>query len=319
MKRKNDAPLSASLKAGAVALVFLVLGYQVALFVHKAAVAKITGNRDHPDTVFVADASLLDSLMRGVSTEPAAGQSAMGRSAAGNPAVLPRKDGAAVRVVARRNAQHSDEAVAVRELNPPAEPESFRFDPNTVSVEDLQRLGFTLRQAQSIDNYRRKGGRFSRRSDFAKSFVVSEETYERLRDFIDIPLLDINKADSAAFDSLPGIGGWFASNMVRHREELGGYNSKEQLMNIYRMDEERYSKISDLVFVSEKDAVPFRLWSLPADSLKLHPYIRSWQTARDIITYRDHNPRELWSLDGLLSAGVLTDVQYQKLSRTLIE
>ncbi len=300
-KRKNkvSAQLGASLKAGAIALVFLVLGYQTALFVHKAAVTKIISNRDRPDTVFI---SALPS-----DSQPAGSQAPAGMAAN------------STEVIARKNSQHSPEVEKIRELYPSRNPEVFRFNPNTVSIEDLQRLGFSLKQARSIDNYRRKGGRFARKSDFAKSYVVSEETFRRLEDYIDIPLLDLNRADSAAFDALPGIGGWFASAMVRHREELGGYNSKRQLLNIYRMDEERYGAISDLVFVSSRDARPFRLWSLPADSLRLHPYIRKWQTAKDIVLYRDHNPRERWSLDALLDAGVIDSVQYVKLSRTLLE
>ena len=300
-KRKNkvSAQLGASLKAGAIALVFLVLGYQTALFVHKAAVTKIISNRDRPDTVFI---SALPS-----DSQPAGSQSSAGLAAN------------STEVIARKNSQHSPEVEKIRELYPSRNPEVFRFNPNTVSIEDLQRLGFSLKQARSIDNYRRKGGRFARKSDFAKSYVVSEETFRRLEDYIDIPLLDLNRADSAAFDALPGIGGWFASAMVRHREELGGYNSKRQLLNIYRMDEERYGAISDLVFVSSRDARPFRLWSLPADSLRLHPYIRKWQTAKDIVLYRDHNPRERWSLDALLDARVIDSVQYVKLSRTLLE
>lgn len=300
-KRKNkvSAQLGASLKAGAIALVFLVLGYQTALFVHKAAVTKIISNRDRPDTVFI---SALPS-----DSQPAGSQASAGMAAN------------STEVIARKNSQHSPEVEKIRELYPSRNPEVFRFNPNTVSIEDLQRLGFSLKQARSIDNYRRKGGRFARKSDFAKSYVVSEETFRRLEDYIDIPLLDLNRADSAAFDALPGIGGWFASAMVRHREELGGYNSKLQLLNIYRMDEERYGAISDLVFVSSRDARPFRLWSLPADSLRLHPYIRKWQTAKDIVLYRDHNPRERWSLDALLDAGVIDSVQYVKLSRTLLE
>lgn len=300
-KRKNkvSAQLGASLKAGAIALVFLVLGYQTALFVHKAAVTKIISNRDRPDTVFI---SALPS-----DSQPAGSQAPAGMAAN------------STEVIARKNSQHSPEVEKIRELYPSRNPEVFRFNPNTVSIEDLQRLGFSLKQARSIDNYRRKGGRFARKSDFAKSYVVSEETFRRLEDYIDIPLLDLNRADSAAFDALPGIGGWFASAMVRHREELGGYNSKLQLLNIYRMDEERYGAISDLVFVSSRDARPFRLWSLPADSLRLHPYIRKWQTAKDIVLYRDHNPRERWSLDALLDAGVIDSVQYVKLSRTLLE
>ena len=38
---------------GIIALVFMIIGYQTALFVHHAAVMKITANRDAPDTVYI--------------------------------------------------------------------------------------------------------------------------------------------------------------------------------------------------------------------------------------------------------------------------
>ena len=50
---------------GIIALVFMIIGYQTALFVHHAAVMKITANRDEPDTVYVyqqvEERSLADS------------------------------------------------------------------------------------------------------------------------------------------------------------------------------------------------------------------------------------------------------------------
>ena len=49
---RTDRP-SASFLTGVVALVFLVIGYQTALFVHQAAVARIASGRDRPDTVYV--------------------------------------------------------------------------------------------------------------------------------------------------------------------------------------------------------------------------------------------------------------------------
>ena len=49
---KKDA-LKSSFVVGSIALVFLIVGYQVAVFVHSAAVAKIAADRDCPDTVFV--------------------------------------------------------------------------------------------------------------------------------------------------------------------------------------------------------------------------------------------------------------------------
>ncbi|MBR4741147.1 MAG: hypothetical protein IK074_08300, partial [Bacteroidales bacterium] len=51
-KEKRNG-LSASFITGSIALVFLIIGYQVALFVHKAAVTRLVANRDQPDTVYV--------------------------------------------------------------------------------------------------------------------------------------------------------------------------------------------------------------------------------------------------------------------------
>lgn len=218
----------------------------------------------------------------------------------------------------RKNSEHSPKVETVRRNLPGREVETFRFNPNTVSVEDLCRLGFSQKQAQSIDNYRRKGGRFSRPSDFAKSYVVSDSIYLRLEPYIDIPLVDLNLADSAAFDALPGIGGWFAARMIEHREVLGGYSYKEQLMDIYRFDQEKFDALSDLVTVSQENARPYPLWDLPADSLRRHPYIGNFETAKAIVLYRESTPRHEWTTDALLDAGVITASQHDKLSRCLI-
>lgn len=195
--------------------------------------------------------------------------------------------------------------------------ESFRFDPNTVSVDDLMRLGFSAKQAAAIDNYRAKGGRYRRPSDFASSFVVADSVYERLRPYISIPKVDINQADSAAFDALPGIGPYFASKMVSYRKELGGYSYSSQLMEIWNFDQEKYNALADLIKVGPSK--PYPLWSLPAEELRRHPYIRSWQTARAIVLFREHNPRSKWSVDELLKAGVIDAQAAAKLRLCRIE
>ena len=192
---KERKGFSQSFVMGVIALVFLLTGYQTALLIHDAAVTKIAANRDMPDTVYIYK---------------------------NDETHLPPPEAEREIVYAR----HAPKAEAVRRNVPYPKTESFPFDPNTVSVEELCRLGFTPKQAQAIDNYRKKGGRFRRKGDFARSFVVSDSIYRRLESYIDIPLIDLNTADSAAFDSLPGIGGWFASKMVSYRKELGGYSYK---------------------------------------------------------------------------------------------
>ena len=271
---------------GAIALVFLAIGWQTALFVHKAAVAHIAASRDRPDTVYIYESPP-------ETTPETKRQVVRKKEYGGRPAA----------------------AKAIRAQSAKRTFESFPFDPNTATVEDFIRLGFSEKQARSIDNYRRKGGRFRRKSDFAKSYVVSDSIFARLEPFIEIPRLDINRADSAAFDALPGIGPYFASKMVSYRKQLKGYSYPEQLMDIYHFDREKFDALSDLITVSQPES--YALWTLPVDSLKTHPYIGS--RAHGIVLFRQHNPPEQWTVDELARAGVLTSDQASRLARCRIE
>ena len=282
---------------GVIAVVFLIIGYQTALFVHQAAVMKIAANRDEPDTIYIYEYP--DSRSSGA------------------------RAGAAINRVAvevkRKNADHSDRAAEVRANVPRKTVESFQFNPNTASVEDLCRLGFSPKQAASIVEYRNKGGKFRRKSDFARSFVVSDSIYKRLEPYIDIPLIDLNLADSAAFDTLPGIGGWFASKMVEYRKELGGYSYKEQLMDIWKFDREKYDNLSDLITIDTAYIKPYPLWTHPVDSLRLHPYIRNYETARAIVLFRENNLPDSCTVSALARAGILPPDLATKLSHCVIQ
>ena len=294
MKIKDKkSGLSESFITGVIAIVFLIVGFQTALFIHRASVMKIVGNRDEPDTVYVyASAEKQEKSSESSEFRPDS--------------------------VVKRKSSHSPRAETVRRNAPRKSVENFMFNPNTVSIEDLCRLGFSVKQAQSIENYRRKGGRFRRKTDFARSFVVSDSIYRRLEPYIDIPLTDLNEADSAAFDALPGIGGWFATKIIEHRKALGCFSYKEQLMDIYRFDEEKYKALEDLITVDPEKVNPYPLWTLPADSLRLHPYISNYETARSIILFRDNSPKSSWTVTELASAGILSPLDAARLSRCAI-
>lgn len=289
MGKDNKSGLSESFIIGVIAMVFLIVGYQTALFIHHSAVVKIAANRDDPDTVYIYS------------------QIEESRADEGVP------------VTVRRNASHSPRAETVRKNFPRSKVENFPFDPNTVSVDDLCRLGFSQKQAESIDKYRKSGGRFRRKEDFKKSYVVSDSIYARLEPYLQIALTDLNTADSAALDALPGIGEWFVSKIIAHRKALGGYSYKEQLMDIYRFDQAKFDALCDLVAVSSDHITPYPMWSLPADSLKNHPYIADYETARAIVLFRDNNPQELWTVEALAKAGVLGELAAEKLGRCALK
>lgn len=367
-KRKG---LSASFVTGAVALVFLIVGYQVALFLNRTAISKILADRSSPDTVYIAytpegNGQTVKEQEAPRTGKVADGNRATGNGTAGNMAggtgtarngtdgirtgskpdrIRTVRNGAErngtdgnktskngndgtrsgrqvankdIRIVSNAPRYRIDQNTGERTRPAKRRPvENFMFNPNTASHDDFQRLGFSEKQASALVNYRNKGGIFRRKSDFAKSFVVADSVYRRLEPYIDIPLLDLNTADSAAFDGLPGIGGYFANKIIEYRTRLQGFSYKEQLMDIYRFDKEKYDALHDLVTVDKNTSTPYPLWSLPEDSLAQHPYI-GWHAAHGITVYKSANPVEKWTVDGIIEAGILDPGMGAKLAQCLI-
>ena len=294
MKQKGSSgKFSAAFKTGAISLAFLIIGYQAALFIHQASVEAIVaqeGNAGH--------------------SRPSSGHSRQGPGISDS-----RSEPALTGEPAKASSRTSAVRDEVVEKYARRSYESFPFDPNTATLEDLQRLGFSLKQAQSILNYRQAGGRFHRPSDFAKSFVVADSVYRRLEPFIRIPSLDINAADSTAFDQLPGIGPYYAAKMVEYREELQGYSFPEQLLDIWNFGQERLDGLIDLIEVG--DSAPYPLWTLSEEELQEHPYLDR-HSAHAIILFRENSPKEQWTVENLLKAGILDAEKGPKLARCRI-
>ena len=143
-------------------------------------------------------------------------------------------------------------------------------------------------------------------------YVVSDSLYERLEPFIDIPKVELNTADSSALVSLRGIGPFYARKIIEYREQLGGYYSPEQLLEVYGMDEERFAPLRDRIKADSTLIRPLPLWELSEDSLARHPYVGR-STARSIIRYKKVCDTVTWTLDGLARENVLDSAALRKL------
>ena len=265
--------LSKGAASGLVALVFLVLGFQLALFVVKVI--------DRPKEV---DPST-EEVVR--DTLPAEGD------ARSTPGMTDAPGKTRLGGYARpASAQRPTAKAAARTY------ESFAFDPNTVSEADLQRLGLSERQAASIESYRAKGGRFRSKADFQKMYVVSDTLFARLEPFIDIPKLELNTADSAALLSLRGIGPWYAHKILTYRERLGGFVDVAQLSEIDGLDDERLSGFIDQVCVDSTRIRRLDLWHASDTLLAAHPYLGP-KGARSLLRYRSLYDSTRWTLSDL--------------------
>ena len=297
MKREK---LSKAAASGAVALIFLVLGFQAAIFTGNV----FKYNREHRvDTVFV---QLQPGSYSGQDLLP--GDKDLGRIAVSQ--TCPSSDEPGRSVIAKgiapmQELDYSDSRRVIAEkLKPKPEPELFQFDPNTISHADLVRLGFSDKQAQVIENYRSKGGKYTTPRDFAKMYVVDSAMYARLEPFIRIRKLDLNTADSLALIGLRGIGPYYAHKILEYRRSLGGvFTSKEQLLEIDGFDAERLEGFAKMVEVGRGRPF-FTIWDADRSQLSRHPYIGSY-AAKGIIRYKSVTDTAAWSLEGLVENGII--------------
>jgi len=124
-------------------------------------------------------------------------------------------------------------------------------------------------------------------------------------------MIELNLADSALLETLPGIGPAFAGRIIRYRRILGGFRSPGQLREVYGMTEERYRQFEGKVTVDSTLTTPLRLNFADSRSLARHPYIGS-DLARAILHLRSaHGPFQ--SPSQLLEYQLLDTLTYRKL------
>jgi len=186
----------------------------------------------------------------------------------------------------------------VRRLKP------FIFDPNTLDKEGWVAMGFSEKQAQAVVNYRKKGVHFDKKEDIKKIFFVGEEEYMQLEDYVCIapkvvtktdnshrqpiketPMLELNTADTSDLQQLHGIGPVFSKRIVKYRALLGGYCSKEQLMEVYGLEQELYDKLKHHIVVDTSKVSKLNINTADVDKLKRHPYLDYYQ-AKAVVEYR---------------------------------
>lgn len=189
----------------------------------------------------------------------------------------------------------------------------FQFDPNSLSAEGWKKLGVKEKTAGSIQKYIAKGGRFRRPEDIRKIWGLPEKLADRLLPYVTItekkpvysngpipastekkrpehPVININDADSALLEQLPGIGARLSQRIIAYREKLGGFYAVEQLAEIFGLHDSTYQKIAKRVITGNAAPRKVNINKATLDEMKQHPYIR-YKIANAIVQFRDqHGP-----------------------------
>jgi len=178
-----------------------------------------------------------------------------------------------------------------------------KFNPNTYTLSDWINLGLSEKQSVVILKFTARG--IYTEEDLKRIFVIPDVLFELIRDSVVYPeriqntpnqesfkkqakqitLINLNTADTTEFMKIYGIGAFYAKQIIRYREKLGGYITKEQLFEVWKMTPEAYDKIKDHVFISEKDVKRININSVTIEELKVHPYLK-WNQANSIVKMR---------------------------------
>ena len=97
--------------------------------------------------------------------------------------------------------------------------------------------------------------------------------------------LDINLADSTAWQSLPRIGPSFARRIIAFRGRLGGFYAVEQVAECYGFPDSTFQKFKPFLRIGSSSIKKIDLNLTDEKSLAAHPYIR-YKLARLIVQYR---------------------------------
>ncbi|PKP08729.1 MAG: hypothetical protein CVU09_14315 [Bacteroidetes bacterium HGW-Bacteroidetes-4] len=228
----------------------------------------------------------------------------------------------------------------------------FPFDPNTVAFNDLLKLGFSEKQARTLVNYRKAGGKFFKNEDLKKVYGISEAFYKQLIPYIAIVSIEmkeqtksdklqvdvnnafssgaaknyssenpdlkieLNTATPADLIRIPGIGPVYAKRIVSYRDNLGGFYSSSQLAEVYGLSDSLLVKINHFLFVDTSAIQSINLNTVDFRTLNNHPYIDYIHT-KNIFRYKELMDTII-DTDELLRNHLIDSNSYYKLKPYLI-
>lgn len=129
--------------------------------------------------------------------------------------------------------------------------------------------------------------------------------------------VELNTADTTELMKLYGIGSYFAKQIIKRRDALGGYMRPEQLLEVRGIDAARLEGFYKQVYIDTTYVTRYSLKTVTIDQLAAHPYIGRY-LAQSILRYRDVVGVEACTLETLVQEKILTSEQGNKIGLYLI-
>ena len=175
------------------------------------------------------------------------------------------------------------------------------FDPNTADSSMLVHLGFKPWQAKNMLKYRAKGGKYRKAEDLKRLYGMTDSMYQALAPYVCIArekadslerdsvkrdslpkwksenkdtILNLRTADTTELKMIRGIGSYRARQIVRYREQLGGFVRVEQVMEAKGMEQLEMDSVLKWFVLDSVIVEQLQVNQASAQRLSKHPYLR---------------------------------------------
>jgi len=169
----------------------------------------------------------------------------------------------------------------------------FRKD-TTINPAEFNKAVAVLNQAQK-----------SQRDDDGANAVP---VYKKAADGV---VIELNSADSAKLTEIKDIGPAFARRIVNYRNRLGGFVSKDQLKEVYGMDNDRYAEMQAQVLVDPSHIQKIHINKVDFEGLKHFPYL-TFKQMNAIVQFREQHG-DYTSLNDMRNIAILNDEILRKI------
>ena len=176
------------------------------------------------------------------------------------------------------------------------------FDPNDLSKEAWMQYGLSEKQASIVLKFTKRG--IHSNDELQKIKFIPKETFENMKQFTrysaaenaevkkDIKalstsriLVDVNNATEQDLLNIKGIGPFYARQIIKYQQQLGGFIRKEQLMEVWKMTPEMYEQIQDKISCESSMIKQLSVNQASVEELQAHPYL-NWNQANSIVKMR---------------------------------
>ncbi|MEY4604695.1 MAG: hypothetical protein RIT43_1987 [Bacteroidota bacterium] len=206
-----------------------------------------------------------------------------------------------------------------------------KFDPNAYTLSDWIALGLSEKQAGVVLKICSRG--IYSNNQLSRIFSLPEELFLLIKDstfypvrkesltewnkkpevhsFKKLILVNVNKATQEELEEIPGVGSFYAKNILNYRNKLGGFVRKEQLLEVWKMEPQKYEDIERFIEVDSRTIVRININTAVAEELKQHPYI-SWKIANSIVKLRQQK-NQYKALEELKESHLIDEELFEKL------